>query len=414
LTGWFLISVDLLKFLKMIRKLLDDIVQKGKVGDSSSSETELTRRHFLRRNVIPALVMPALVLASGSDDSSAYKTGDLEGECLVGYYTWYTGIKGTVPSTVGVDFKKQLDSLWGRKLKRTKSKVVRQAYDTRVKEYLDPKFKPTRVSVEQYLRNIAGAVNEVKRNIDWGKVGSLKGLDSRREKLVSDISLSLDGKDILSYALTELMALDEGGKNIKVLDFLLRNAGEEYVGLIPALGDDLLSFGPYQFTSYAIYDANGETRGASIVNMALNKEGIPGSVIYLKGDDHHKAAYLFAIGNIADMVRGLDASQLSRLESCKGNKRDIVQYIATAHHSPGNARSIAKKWLDKKGDYGDSCYGRFVQYAEKTRANYDSLEGVNRGIVLQKVDPGVLENAREALSPVVKSEQKSRFGLRYR
>lgn len=362
-----------------------------RMENPSLNEEQLNRRNFLRR-AVAAIVAPTLACAAEKTDTKdsnnqskqnpTYKiSGRLRGKWLTGYYSWYTNIKGWAPTEVSVDFRKQLNNLWERKMKRTSNSVVRQAYNERVKEYLDPNFKPTTMSIEKYLGLTKAAMKEVNDNIEWNTVGEVKELNPRRQKLLEDISRSLTEKDLISYALTELMPKDDGkGRNPAVLDFLLTYAGMEYVHLIPALGDSLTSFGPYQWTSYAIYDAEEKRRGASIINLALPKEKrIPGSVIYLRENDQHKAAYLFAIGNLADIIKRLNETQLSVLENCWQNKKsDIVQYIATAHHCPGDALNIAKKWLDNKAkdSYHKSCYGRFKSYAERTIANIDALKDI--------------------------------------
>jgi hypothetical protein len=68
--------------------------------------------------------------------------------------------------------------------------------------------------------------------------------------------------------MTELFpSMDKMNKD--VLDFLLRHGGEELVYHLPAVNDDYASFGPYQFTSFAVYNAEGQKKGASILNDFL-------------------------------------------------------------------------------------------------------------------------------------------------
>lgn len=303
-------------------------------------------------------------------------SGDLEGYSLNGLYSHYTGISGKVPKQVDVDFNKQLKGLWERKIKTSNNSVVKETFEKRVKKYFSG--KPTTMTLDNYVGEADISIKEINNNIDWNKVGKLKGLSKSRLDLVKAISSSLNGRDLISYALTEIMPGKSHGKlNKGVFDFLLRNAGREYIELMPALYDKMTSFGPYQFTSYAVFDANGKRDGASIINLALpNPNKIPGSVMYLTGNDHHKAAYLFAINNIASLVKQLNRSQEGTLyKKWHKNKDDIIKYIATAHHLPSVARKAAKRWLDNDVEYDFvvSCSNAIRNYAEKTDSNWHSM-----------------------------------------
>ena len=157
------------------------------------------------------------------------------------------------------------------------------------------------------------------------------------------------------------------------MDFLLQYAGVEYIEDIPAMYDAKTSFGPYQFTEFALFDCGNQKRGASIANQAVTSgQKIPGSVIKLRGDDHYKAAYLFAVHNICLMVKKLNKKELQTLKNVWGNNRDdLFVFCATAHHLPGDAIKAARKWLDNKAkaSFETSCNKRILPYAQKTRQN---------------------------------------------
>lgn len=318
-------------------------------------------------------------------------TGKLEGMRLGNLHSRYTGNEGIVPKVVNVDFNGLLSKLWEEKVKKSGNPVVNEMLARgQVADYMK-NTRHTTITLDDYLRQIRKSIDEVNDNIDWQKVGNLKGLKKSELELVKAIALSLNENDLLSYALTELMPGNDGKKNIAVLDFLLRNAGREYVELIPALGDSFASMGPYQFTSYAVFVGQGERRGASIITLALPEDKrIPGSVIYLNGNDHHKAAYLFAIGNLAEMVNALGRKEFGVLENVWDKRKgDIVKYIATAHHLPRKAREAAQRWLDNnaKSPFNFSCEKSLLSYAEKTDSNFRALYGIEEAAKAPQKSP---------------------------
>jgi hypothetical protein len=138
----------------------------------------------------------------------------------------------------------------------------------------------------------------------------------------------------------------------------------------------MLSLGFYQFTSHAL---NGESKaGASKVNEFLPKNvQIPGSVISLRGRDHHRAAYLFSIHNLAILAKSLNKKQIANLKKAlKSKPGDIVTFIATSHHAPSDARVSMRAWLKKdlKGNLNDHLKGRLVLYGKKSDSNLAALE----------------------------------------
>jgi LysM repeat protein len=263
------------------------------------------------------------------------------------------------------------------KKKKKNNRVVEEARDKAIQEYSRIK-KPTRMSLEEYVREADHSIDTIKKNIDWGKVGKLKGLSSNQVELVKSIASNITGKDMITYSLTEIMpSKSDGLKNKMVMDMILRTGGREFLEFAPAIFDDRTSFGPYQFTSHALYSLNGKHKGASLINQALpESQQIPGSVIKLRGNDHHKAAYLFVINNIGALVDKLDRKEFNTLWNNYANhKDDLVGYIATAHHRPGNAITAGRLWLANncRYDFKRSCDGNILEYAKKTALNFKAM-----------------------------------------
>lgn len=304
-----------------------------------------------------------------------YQTGPLEGRVFGDLYSKYTGIEGTVPAEVTINFEEKLDEMWNEKLNKFPNNVAQQFYEEKVKEY--DVLKSEKPSLEEYISEAQEVITEVNQNLDWNKIKKLKDLSKKEEALLKKAMSKINGRDLISYALTEIMPSKEGELNKNVLEFLLKNAGREYVELIPAMHDVMTSFGPYQVTSGAVYDVLGTKQGASIINQALPEESrIPGSVSLLEGDDHHKAAYLFAINNYANLINKLNTPQKKTFENLAlSKKEDLISYMATSHHLPRYAIDSYKRYLDNKTktSYEISCGKALKLYTKKTKANMKAV-----------------------------------------
>ena len=304
-----------------------------------------------------------------------YPTGFLEGRKVGDLYSKYLGVSGRIPEELTIDFEEQLDEMWDQKEKISESKTV-----TNFRKKVVDKFdadKSEKTTFKKYQSEAQSSIDEINKNIDWDVVKKAESLDSNELEILKNISNSINGKDLMAYALTELMPGKDGAMNVDIMDFLLKKAGRDFVELIPALSDNKTSYGTYQFTSYSIYDVGGIREGASIVNQALPEDKqIPGSVTKLDDEDHHKAAHLLAIDNLAKMINSLSNKEKETLKKkWKKNKDDIVKFVATAHHAPKYARQAAKRWLDNdaKLDFTVSCSDRIRGYSEKTNANFNEL-----------------------------------------
>jgi len=283
-----------------------------------------------------------------------------------------------------INFAECLKSLWLRKKKIAIENDTAAAvgFDL-VSDYQDLAIagKLTKVNIHQYIGKIDGVMRKIRTRIDWERVRKIKRLNDAELKLVKSIAWLFDGRDLVAYAMTEVLPSNDGGLNVEFMDFLLQNAGEEYVNAIPAVHDTKTSFGPLQFTEYALYESGGERRGASFLNPALPADlRIGGSVVSLRTtEDHYKAAMLFVIGNIADIVRLLNEKQLTTLSvKWMNNESDLLGYVAAAHHGPVKAHRAFKLWLDNGTKYyfKKSCTSAFQIYVVKTNNNRDALEAV--------------------------------------
>lgn len=337
---------------------------------------------MLRRTSFTVLFALALIgSAHVSAFRASYSTGKLAGRNLTSLFSDYTGIHGYAPSQVQVDYCHNLRLLWDRKIDRSgRNPVVKKTGAEVVAKYCGT--TPGRLSLKQYRSEVGQVVSDSLTRIDWPMVGRIEGLSPRKLTLVRNIAGSLTGDDFLAYAATELMPSDDGNLNLLVFDFLTKSAGRGYVESIPAVFDPYTSFGPYQFTQFAWFHVGKERRGGSIVNPALRPPLKHESVAQLRGNEHHVAALLLAIHNLAHVVSGLSERQTTVLESVWSKRHgDVVQYIAVAHHMPNGvngARGAFVRWLDgsARQDFSVSLARGLVLYARKTRANMAAMGGI--------------------------------------
>ncbi|MFP4424212.1 MAG: hypothetical protein ACLFP2_03180 [Candidatus Woesearchaeota archaeon] len=314
--------------------------------------------------------------------------GDLTGVRFANLFSDYTGIIGKVPANADIDFTHQLDSMWKKKLKGNPG--LKNFYEKRISSY-DHK-EAEKMPFQEYLDTIDKVIEETYHNIDWETVRKHKPirhlpseeglkaipLDTERTELLKEMAGAISSKDMLSYAMTELMPSYDGEKNRAVLEMLVEEAGPEFINRIPSLGDNLLSFGPYQLTYHVIGESGRyDATGASIISKALPEEmQIPKDLIEIQGNDHHKAAYLLAINNIADALRKVDSKHIKMLnDNWKGNMENIAKYIAIANHYPTYAHRTFRFWIENNATYdiNVSCSKRLLPYVRKTHENREAL-----------------------------------------
>ncbi len=332
--------------------------------------------------------------------SSRYDMGQLAGVKFGDLLTRYTGIAGLVPAHANIDFKERLAKLWEAKLVRAKGEsdifplpmmaVGKKVFDAYGRE------KVSRSNLVAYHKQIGDSISEVRANLDLSrikKVQAFEDLTAHHMKVLRFLESKINPTSILAYSITELMPTRGGTApiGIALYDFLLRNAGTEFIDSIPALGDNMISFGPYQFTSHALLETNAIAHGASFMQRALSidkaKRHIPRSVAELRGNAQHKAAYLFGLYNLAHGVRKLSDAQAKVLDKNTqwADDEDVVAFIAAAHNRTGVTYKAFQSYVAayiKKGKDMQHDLIDFIKmqsslagpYAEKSATNYTLLK----------------------------------------
>ncbi len=325
------------------------------------------------RNILLLLVtlFPSLLLAA----PVSVETGDLAGRKFNpdGLYAVWTGFQGTVPARARIDFHSLLQKAWERKCRKNECTPSAKALARDVvKKYPQ---RPTRMSLADYLKVVEREIVQTYADTDWDIIGAEYRLSRQEKATLMTLMKAVGARELIAYSLTELMPSErDGNLNVAVLTFLLTYAGREYVELLPAVNDGYASFGPYQFTSLALYNDGREVRGASKANRALSKKRVPGSVVRLKNHEHHRAAWLLAIDNLAKVVRNSTTKELTTLARVAQRPSELVKVIACGHHAPAPCRIAAVRWV-ARGAHGEfAIKGRVESYLIKTRTNYTALQ----------------------------------------
>lgn len=281
-----------------------------------------------------------------------------------------------LPAAANINFSANLQYLWERKLAipgvtgaaRKGARVILARYDNS-----DPQYK----GIKTFVHEVDEQAQLAHNSIDFPAFCTRIKLKPFQCSTLKRITATIRGKQLVAYGMTEVMPTWDGDLNYTILDTLLRNAGENYIQSIPAMGDKLMSLGFYQFTSHAVY--KGETsEGANVVSdfVADKSAQIPGSVVDLKGADHHRAAYYLMTYNMARLVRRLNEQDSQRLLSGQCSRTSLTQFIATAHHMPTRAVDKAHDWIKGKCQQSITYYmgDHLTEYATKTRNNLEALE----------------------------------------
>ena len=295
-----------------------------------------------------------------------------------------------------IDFSRQLALMWQKKVKDSPGNTVVPDLSKRaVHEYVDGEKNRKGVTLEKYLSGADSQIADVWKNLDWNKLSDIRGLSQAQLDVARAIASAVNSKHMTAYSLTELMPSDQGLLNKEMLIFLLQNAGQEYLERLPALNDPInhpkASFGPYQLSEFSVFDAPGANteqnlRGASVVNRAMRKGKIPGSVSKVSGQEHHKAAFMFAAYNLTRLVKYISPKEFEVLRKQWQSRpadpnriNNMLQFLGAVHHNEYALQS-AQRWLDSgaKKDFFLSCAPIDMEYAKRTKINLAALESPSR------------------------------------
>lgn len=266
---------------------------------------------------------------------------------LYSYYLWQKWVSFKVEDSIYFNPDKIIDDLYDRKFRRKNVKglrVAKEFYEENVESIDFNEVEP--ITLDEYIESIQAVIDEVDNNFDRDSFNE-KHLNWNEEKIhiFKNLRENIDAKSLVAYSMAELFPGSNWDLNRDFFSFLLEHAGEKFLYYLPAVNDDLTSFGPYQFTYYALADFWDTQNGASKLNKYFpDDQQLPWSVVQLRGKDHHKAAYLFALYNISKLVKSTEVNRKAiKMLWEKKYKSDLGQLIAIMHNKPAKGHAFVNE-----------------------------------------------------------------------
>lgn len=289
----------------------------------------------------------------------------------------YLGRYEALPAEIQVDFTTQLRQMWGLKLHRYgRRPELRQVADALCTEYESTAPQPS--SVQQYAEEVQGMVEQVFHSFDWTRLTQERRVDPVALELVRAIAERMSYKELFALCMTELLPLATAQRNEQLLDLILRSAGSEFLERVPALFDRYVSFGPYQFTKFALSETEDRAVGASHINPILPPElRLPRQVQDLRSIHHHIAAIAFMVENACLLVqRAQDRGLVERLwKAVEEQSLQVLTCLGAAHHAPRAAVEALLSWLARPEgrEYAAVVRGEPGVYAKRYARNLIGL-----------------------------------------
>ena len=312
-------------------------------------------------------------------------------------YSYYLGCNWDgmiLGDSVYFEPKEILDQLYARKFSRPNKnhlKVPKYFYNWVVKKIDFNTFTPE--TLDDYLETIEKNVCLVQDNFDRKTFDrDYFENDTTKSKIFKDVCENIDGTSLLAYSMTELFPNADWEFNKDFLSFLLKHWGTKFLNYLPAIYDDLTSFGPYQFTYLAIYETPERQEWASNMNPYLPKHyQIPWSISKLAWEDHHKAAYLFAMYNIYELMRHEANLEPLKLLAQPEYKNDLTQLIAIMHNMPSYWWWFLQERYKLTTD-SDYLYEKTHNEEWKLNRNYDTNNNGKIDLYESKLRPILSHN----------------------
>jgi hypothetical protein len=298
-----------------------------------------------------------------------------------------------LPEYLEESFGDNLSNLWGTKNSRypNKNNEILAKWEIASYKELLRTGQEKQTTLEDYISDTTNIVRDVEKAIDWTEVSRLYSLNQQQLDVLVSLASRIDGSLLAAYSMTEIVSSGIGAKEDALLfDMLLRTAGEEFINRIPAIHDSQMSFGPYQFTPYALdervsLDAKPNEQGiipitytgASKINQAVAAGyKAPQTVFGLKTTkDHHTAAYLFSLHNLAEALKQVPVEGLAVLHEIP--TQQLIEFISASHHEPHPARTGLYKYIQsahqQNPSYGTNIPETLEKYATRSSTNYSTL-----------------------------------------
>lgn len=189
-------------------------------------------------------------------------------------------------------------------------------------------------------------------------------------RVIEQLAKNITPDMMLAYMATEIFPVPE--RSIDAMEFLLKNAGVEFLQSVPALGDKLLSLGVFQLTKY-VSGPKGSVNNMTRVMGAPSL--LPENISeFTSIEDHLRAGFLFAFHNTVALIRDLvhdgkyeEVSALIQSASSgknNGNSTVFLEYLAGAHHRPTVARDMLSRWLTQNKSIDPALRAKTLAHPE--------------------------------------------------
>lgn len=317
--------------------------------------------------------------------------------------------EGTYPEQITTSFAANLVKMWRTKVDRA-PELSGYAYE-RCMEYAEAWEKgpeavgvpdvPEGLTTYPYFTRMVNRMSELERevlseeNFDWKAFAEGYGFTNEYDlQMVAHLASRATGHALMAYLMTEIMPYSgkDAENNIAFLNFMIQNAGIEFLNRIPALGDDLLSVGEFQPTKYCVEGTIARPHTRRSVNQYVTpKLRVPDRIADFKPTAEHpdlfevqvRAATLFGLQHVADAARALKDIQGDRAAIDAVADMDpptFASVLAMHHYQPATARSALVAWAKdaSKGMTGKPYYAYAPEkVSEYGKRSYDNCLAVD-------------------------------------
>ncbi len=346
-----------------------------------------------------------------------FDLAEITGLPNTGLTKWYTGAEGPhLPGELSISFTDNLAAMWNEKIAALpatvdddEAKMIGDFGNARATEYEKLwKKGPEAVGVPDipqglteypYFTHLVNEFSKVERelleNLDWDALAHEYGFSKENNwyiNMLGHLAAEAHGRSLMAYSMTEIMPF--GGKesenNILLYNFLLRTAGPKFINSIPALFDPQISFGPFQFTKFAVEEGITDPRNKYSVNKFLPEslrvpqhlKKFPDKRPGRELRNHAAAAFLFGLQNVATATRLLmDEGNMPALNAIADmDGGTFAALLAMHHHRPAVAREALLAWAKgvAAGDTDKQYYAYAIpevaSYGERSSNNFNAIE----------------------------------------
>lgn len=238
-----------------------------------------------------------------------------------------------------INFYKALDRAWQMKLRKygARNPWLHKFYQERIIPFTRWGQNFSAISRTDFNNKVSHALNNVDKHLELNTIFSQ---DPLRKKTFLKIKEIMGVNQVIAVMYSEMIDSQNPKKANTFFNFILNNAGEEFLELFPAMWDKYLSYGPAQFTKFTI---GKDGSAIAFQDDHLSANIIAENMRDIKKQDHYEGIYIIMLSSLQWLLRSLDKNEIRKLEkyiiqSPEKARNLLVQYIAAAHNGPTAAK----------------------------------------------------------------------------